>query len=206
MMSISGYGEFLYKFNDVKDRSRLFMFILFDDRPTHAVVERYVDEHFYWLDSLAASANIFGFAFLRRDENTGRLSNPSLKVGNHFGIRANQLPGVVVFTMLPGSVGVSKAVYLPIKAKLFAEDGEVIEKVLADLFAVLQEALASTSSEVDLLDKLGSDIESIRRQQKIRPIVAFLGERLESLAKMPDKLLEAMAEAFGESLAKRIGS
>lgn len=205
MLLISGYPDFLDKFNRVKDQSRLFMFILFDDRPTHAAVAKFVDEHYGWLDSLAAAANMFGFAFLHRDADTGEVSNPSLKVANYFGIRANQLPGVVVFTMLPEAIGVSKAIYLPIKAKLFSEDISVIEEVLADLFAVFQEALASTNSENDLLSNLRVEIATLKRQQQIRPMVTYIGERLESIVKLPDKLLEAMAEAFGEGLAKRIG-
>ena len=204
MLPVSGYQDFINKFHQVKDRSRLYVFILFDDRPSHHAIQKFVDESFGWLDSLAAAANMFGFAFLHREENTGNVVNPSLKVASLFGIRPNQLPGVVVFTMLPDSESISEAIFLPLKARLFSEDISVVEEVFADLFALFQEAQATTITREELLAELRDKISSLNRRQILRPIVTFLGERLVSLAKLPDKLLEAMAGAFGEGLAKGI--
>lgn len=204
-MPVSGYKEFIQKFGNVKDRSRLFAFILFDERPTHKAIEKFVDDHFTWLDSLAAAANMFGFAFLHRDSHSGEFKNPSLQVAGLFGIRANQLPGVIAFTMLPSAEKVRGAVYLPLKPSLFAEGGEVVEEAFADLFAVFQVAQDTSNSEPELLKKLQEEIASLKRHSKLRPIKTYLGERLETLAKLPDKFLESMAEAFGEGLAKRVG-
>lgn len=204
MLPVTGHQQFLNQFEMVKDSSRLFAFILFDSRPSHKAVEIFVDTHFDWLDSLAASANMFGFAFLHRDKDAGLVRNPSLKVAASFGIQPNELPGVVAFTMLPNSQSVSEAVFLPIRAKLFTEEQNVVEEVFADLFSVFQGALRSTKTEEELIEKLKEDFGSIKRKEQRRPIVGFLGERMRSLATLPDKLLEAMATAFGEAIATRI--
>ena len=205
MLPVSGYDQFLQQFERVKDSSRLFMFILFDSRPSHHAVETFVDANFGWLDNLAASTNMFGFAFIDRDQYQGRIRNPSLKVAAQFGIHANELPGVVAFTMLPNSPSVSKAVYLPLKAKLFSEKQEVVENVFADLFSVFQRALNQTDTEDDLIEMLKNSFEEIKRREQRRPIMEFLGERVRSLATLPDKLLEAAAISFGKELGARIG-
>jgi len=205
MMPVTGYQQFLDIFSRVKDRSRLFMFVLFDARPSHHAVETFVGANFGWLDNLAASTNMFGFAFLEIDEFEGIVKNPSLQVASKFGIHANELPGVVAFTMLPNSPSVSKAVYLPIDAKLFSEGQDVVENVFADLFSVFQQAMDKTNNEDDLISVIKEEFESIAKREKRRPILEFIGKKALSLVDLPEKLLEAAAASFGEALGTRLG-
>jgi len=205
MMPVTGYQQFLDLFCKLENRSRLFMFVLFDARPSHHAVETFVDANFGWLDNLAAATNMFGFAFLEVDEVEGVVRNPSLQVASNFGIHANGLPGVVAFTMLPESPSVNKAVYLPIEAKLFAEEQEVVENVFADLFSVFQKALDETDNDEELISEIKEEFESIAKREKRRPILEFIGRKALSLVDLPEKLLEATAISFGKTLGTRLG-
>lgn len=204
-MPVSDYDQFIRHFESVKDRSRLFMFVLFDSRPSHHAIETFVYANFGWLDNLAHSTKIFGFAFIDSEGDEDRFANPSLRVAADFGIHANELPGVVAFTMLPNCLSVSKAVYLPLKAKLFSENQDVVENVFADLFSVFQAGLNQTDTEDDLIINIRDSFKLIKRKEQRRPILEFLGERARSLATLPDKLLEAAATSFGKALGTGLG-
>ena len=202
MRKISGYEKFLDEYRDVKDKSRLFLFVLFDDRPSHDDLSDFVQRNFRWLDSLAASANMYGFAFI--DDDLPRSRNPSLLVATHFGIRPNKLPGIIFFTMFQQREQVKNGVYLPIKSDLFSQDETVIEDVFASVFTACQNTLSSTIEQDALMIELNKEIKSIRRNQKMRPVYKYLGKKLESLSLLPNKLLETVAESFGESLGRQI--
>lgn len=202
MMPVSGYPDFLQKFNAVKNSSRLFTFILFDDRKSQAPVGAFVEANMGWLDSLAASANMFCFAFAR--DGGGVAANPSLEVASHFGIRPNQLPGIVAFTMLPLSEKVDQALYLPLDSKLFASGDIVVEQVFSDLFSAFQRVQELNLSETALHERLNDEIAALHREQRMRPFLRFIGDRLETLAKLPDKILLVAAEAFGQQAGKAL--
>ena len=206
MMPIANYNTFLCQFEAVKDHSRLFMLVLFDSRPSHGGVERFVDANFGWLDNLAASKNMFGFAFLKTDDYGEVQTNPSLELAAHFGIQPNELPGIVAFTMFPDRASISNGVYLPLNAKLFREDLDIVEDVFADVFSIFGQALEETETEEALMKVIGERFKNIRKEEKRRPLIKFLGERIRALATLPDKLLEAAASSFGEALGTRLGS
>ena len=201
MIPISDYHQFLQKYEALKGASRLFMFILFDSRPSHRAMERFIAANFGWLDNLAASQKMFGFAFLQTGDDGAIQSNPSLRVASHFDIQPNELPGILAFTMLADAQGVSSAVYLPLKAELFSETSDVVEAVFADVFTVFGEALSEANSEEALIEILQEKFNAIRRREQRRPVMAFLGEQARALAKLPSRLLEVTAASFGEALA-----
>ena len=60
---ILGFHDFQQKFDERKDRSNLFSFFLFDDRPDHLPIASFVMEQFGWLDQLAAASRTFVFLF-----------------------------------------------------------------------------------------------------------------------------------------------
>lgn len=205
MKLISNYEKFYIQYEVLKDKSRLFAFILFDDRPTHKQVGDYVFRSFDWINSLVESADMFGFAFVRDVSFfSDRSINPSLRVAAHFGITPDRLPGIILFTMLPKRKSIQKGVYLPIKANLFSQEPQIIEDVFAGLFGVCQEVLVKTHDDKHLMTELQKGVSAIKRKQKIQPIYKYLGARLEALTKLPDKVVEAVADSFGENLAKRI--
>src|SRR5688572_2684214 len=135
MRKIDRFEKYLTEFASLQDKSRLFIFILFDDRPTHASVGDFVSKNFLWLDSLAISAGIFGFAFVK---DSPKSRNPSLKIAAHFGIQPNKLPGILFFTTIPetGNLSVSEGAYLPIKADLFLQEISIVENVFTDVFSI----------------------------------------------------------------------
>ena len=203
MMPVSGYDDFVNKFTVVQNRARLFAFILFDDRPSQKAMQKFVDEQMDWLDDLAASAKMFCFAFLCRDR--GGISNPSLEVARLFGLRPNQLPGVVIFRTFAESDKVNEGLFLPLEAQLFNEEPQVVEDVFADLFSVLQEVQTSTATDGALIREVSRHIGSLVRAQKARPVIKFLRERLQAIAKLPDKLVESVGSAFGNAIVKQFG-
>ena len=122
-VAIASLDDFQKKFEERKDRSDLFGFFLFDERPSQRAVETFAEQQFPWLDRLAAAAQIFFFVFLRNNPGwPDVVENPGLEVANMFDIRANQLPGIVLFTLDVKREDVTKGSYLPLRTELFEAD------------------------------------------------------------------------------------
>jgi len=222
---VCNYEEFQWQFEKLKDSRDLFAFFLFDDRPSQKAVERFADEQYAWLDSLAHSASIFFFFFLRRNRGKiktffirdwraptpetkanmkGRIQNPSLEVGGLFGIKPNQLPGVVLFTLAPDRVGVSDGVYLPLNAKLFEGDLSHVEEVFTNLFSFIHECREISSNTGQLLENIKRKVSSLKRSERYRPLFLYIRGQLVSLTTFPGSLIEAIGKAFATEMARRI--
>ena len=205
-VAVSSSDDFKEKFEALKHSRSLFAFFLFDDRPSNEAVERFAHDEFVWLDDLAASAGIFFFIFLRHDPVDKRVANPSLEVGRMFGIRPNQLPGVVLFTLAEDKEGVSDGVYLPLKAELFTKDISCIEQVFSDLFSLIQECQEMGGSQSEILENLRRRVRRLRRQERMRPIYEYAKGSLASLATFPREIMNSVATAFGQEAARRVAS
>lgn len=179
-------------------KSRLFAVVLYDERPSHAPVKAFLEQNGVWLDSLAEASTMLPL------RNPIHSQTHALTLARQFGILPNQFPGVLIFTLTASSDRVKSAVFLPLKTELFQKDLAAVERVFADLFSIFQEALASTSTSEELLARLRQEVASIRREQMLRPLRDFLRERLISIGRLPDKLLEKFVESFGEGLAKSL--
>lgn len=204
-VAISSFEQFEHKFEQLKYSRDLFAFFLFDDRPSHEAIERFAEDQFDWLDSLAASARIFFFVFIRRDDTVqGNVANPSLEVARMFGIPPNRLPGVVLFTLSEDQEGVSDGVYVPLKAKLFGEDIEHVEEVFSDIFTLIQECQGHGGKPAELLVDLQKRVKELERKERTRPVMKYLRATLVSTAGFPGKLLISMSEAFAQEAARRV--
>lgn len=200
-MPVPSFEDFVSKYRELSNRSRLFAFLLCDNRPSHQGVQRFARENFQWLDELAGAAHIFFFIFRRTKDARKPSSNPSLKVAELFRIRPNQLPGIVLFTLI-GKKGatVNRAVYLPLDTSLFSAESSLADEIFADLFAGIQKCLETTETEEQLWLALESAVEGVRSKGKRRSFI----RHLQSLATLPMKFLESMVAALGEGAAKGI--
>ena len=200
---ISSFEDFRAKFAALKDSRDLFAFFLFDSRPSQKAVEQFADQQFDWLDNLAAASRIFFFIFLRSNPTEGRIENPSLEVARMFDIRPNQLPGIVLFALADDREGVGEGVYLPLDASLFENDLPRVEQVFADLFSLIQECRGKTNNPAELFLRLREKVNSLRRREQFRPVAEYLKGTLDSLIKLPTRLIDSVAKAFAEEAARR---
>jgi hypothetical protein len=97
--------------------NQLYSFLLFDDRASHTVVEKFAANEYEWLDNLAASVKTTIFVYFRKEtiakllrpKNNGKeqvlivgtkdqFRNPSLEVAKLLGVKPSELPGIAFFT------------------------------------------------------------------------------------------------------------
>jgi len=197
---------------------RILAFFLFDERKSHHVAADFAAEQFTWLNSLADSNRMVLFFFLptskslweseepvfvARSERT--IENPSLEVARAFGLGPADLPGVVFFTELDlRQPGPHEGVFWPLAIELFREDAVEAEEAFSGLFALINEAATDAENPSDLLAGLRSRIEAEERREKLQPLLANMRDAGIQLLRFPGKLIEAVAVAFGEGLARRV--
>lgn len=201
---ISSLDDFMNKLDARKTHSDLFAFFLFDERPSHQAIGRFANDEFEWLDSLAASARLFFFIFLRSDKYEGGVANPGLEVARMFGIRPNQLPGVVLFIVSEDLKIVKDGVFLPLKARLFEEDIDAVEDVFSDLFTLIQNCRERSHSSKELLENLQNDVKGLRRRQHARPVFKYLEDTASAILKFPVGFLGELQRALADETARRV--
>ena len=209
---ISNYEEFAQRFESLKHSRDLFAFFLFDERPSHQVVERFADEQFVWLNQLATYARIFFFIFLRRAQQAGlsgkyrhrAVINPSLHVAQDFGISPSELPGVVLFTLSDDKIDVSEAIYLRIDARLFADDISHVESVFTDLFTHIGECRKKGLPLPELRKELRSRVKHLATRRKFRSLSAYLKTSANEIVKLPRDLPRIFATAFANALVYKL--
>jgi hypothetical protein len=200
------------------EQPRVLAFFLFDERKSHRMAANFVERQFSWLDSLADAADMVLFFFLpksselvestlnvlvARSERTRK--NPSLYVARAFGLGPDDLPGVVFFTELDiERPGPHEGVFWPLAIELFKEGGQEAEKAFSDLFTLVQQASMDVLHPKEFLAELRRRVEAKDRRERLRPVFAGLREGAVGLVRFPGKLLEAVAMAFGEGLARRV--
>ena len=195
---IRSYEDFEHKFKRLRDRSDIFGFMLFDDRPSHRFVAAFAKHNFSWLDQLAAASDMFFFVCIR--QNAGEIiENPSLEVAKLFGITARQLPGVVLFNFDKSSDKVSKGVFLPIAAELFEAEPDHVEDVVADLFSLINDCRSHSPTPERLLDVLATRMNELAGRERRRPFIKYLKSLVQKLTELPADFTRAAAEAFIKS-------
>lgn len=199
---IFNLDDFEAKFNELKNKKKLFGFFLYDSRPTHDVIERFTRERKDWLDELAGFGKIYFFFPLREGKSKG-FENPSLEIARLFDIEAAKLPGIVLFTVLPPSEAqTNKVVYFHLDDKLFTEHNR-IEKIFNELFQILNRCQKDHKSAEQLLEDVRTAVESLQKSEKIQPFVQYLKKGAKTLfVDLPEKMLKAMAEGFGKALGE----
>jgi hypothetical protein len=201
---VSSFQNFMDKFEERKHAADLFAFLLFDDRPSHQAVETFADAEFEWLDGLAAAARIFFFIFLRKDEYEGVVYNPGLEVANMFGIRPNQLPGIILFTLSDDDDIVKDGVYLPLDTRIFADDIDHVEEVISDLFSIIQECRAESESAAELLENIRKEVRRLHQKGQLRPFVNYLRETAMSVANFPRGFMGNLESALAGEVSRRL--
>jgi len=203
-VAIANLEDFNKKFEARKDKSDLFGFFLFDERPSQRAVEAFADQQFPWLDRLAAASKMFFFVFLRNNPDWyDAVENPGLEVANMFDIHANQLPGIVLFTLKPDRVGVKKASYLPLKAELFEAEPQQVEDLLADFFSVIQDCRKNNDDSDALLDCIDKNVIRIVRGEARRPVKEYFWQVMSDLRHLPAKLVETVTTAAVDAAARQ---
>ena len=203
-VAIANLDDFEAKFEERKHRSDLFGFFLFDERPSQRAVGTFATQQFPWLDRLAASARMFFFVFLRHNPEWDEdVENPGLEVAQRFGIRPNELPGIVLFTLDEDKEKVTKAAYLPLKAELFETDPKRVEELFADLFSVIQHCREQSPDTVSLIACVDTQVNSIIRSETVRPVKAYLLRTLGDLKDLPGKLLQTVVSAAVEGATRQ---
>ena len=203
-VAIANLRDFEEKFEERKNRSDRFGFFLFDERPSQRAVATFADQQFPWLDRLAAASKMFFFVFLRNNPDwNDDVENPGLEVANMFDIRANQLPGIVLFTLDAQRDGVKKASYLPLKAELLEAEPQQVEDVLADFFSVIQGCRKKTNDSEKLLTCINKEVNGIIRGEAARPIKAYFWQVMGNLRHLPVKLIETVTTAAVTAAARQ---
>jgi hypothetical protein len=205
MRKVFSFDSFLNRFKKVRGLAPVYAFILFDERPSQRTIEQFVDEQFDWLDNLAASAKIYCFAFIKKGEG-GKVENHSIKVAQLFGIRANQLPGVVVFSSFSVVAKSNDGIYIPMKSELLDAELTEIENYFADLFSLVQDAQAKNDKPMDVYEYIAEKVRHYERQEKLRPIIKWAAAGLQSIVALPKQLLSEVSKSFGQEVAKRMFS
>jgi hypothetical protein len=189
--------------------------LLFDERGSQRSIAKFAREEFAWLDQLAIFARIVLFIFVRPElaeqadegspviavEGSDTVANPSLEVARAFGIGPNELPGVVFFTDLDLRSGPNTGVFWPVPSDLFLDDRRAAENAFSTLFTLIQEVAADADSPEQILQALDAQF----RLERIRgPILAALRAGLVRVVKFPGALIEAVGQAWGAELARRM--
>jgi hypothetical protein len=204
VLLVNNYELFLQAFNDIKHNSRLFVFLLFDERPTHGAMARFVSDRFEWLNSLADAADVYCFAHKGSHSAKRNLQNPSLKIARDFGIAPGELPGVLAFSVLPKSDQIGKGAYLSLRIELFEGDPQKAEDFFAGLFSVFRSAQEATQTPAELLARLRDDFSAVKRKEFFKPAVNVLVGSLKDLTKLPEKILLSVAEGLGKAIGGKI--
>jgi hypothetical protein len=213
----SNMSDFKLQTANLTGSRDLFAIILFDDRPSHKVIEKFVHEEFEWLDNLANFAGIYFFLFLRQKRLTIRqylsgvhndviaIENPNLEISRLFGISPNVLPGIVIFTVSKVDLSFGNGIFFPLRVHLF-DDIPNVERVFSDLFTIIQMCREESDTPDKLLKKVDKKIKGFRQREKTRPILKQIGNTLISISEFPKELIEAMASAFAEETARKMMS
>jgi hypothetical protein len=204
---VLNFEDFEAKFAQLKNKRKLFGFLLYDSRLTSQVVEKFTQERYNWLDELAGFGKIYFFIPLRKAAPK-KFENPSLEVARFFNLDAGKLPGILLFTdFSPAEAHTNKAVYLELDKDLFADEannvGE-IENLFTSLFNIIRECQKDAKLPDVILEKVGERVEGLRRSQRVQPLIKYLKKGAKVLfIELPESILKAMAEGFGKALGER---
>ena len=200
---VASFDDFRGKLLEVRDRSAIFGFLLYDSRPSQQLVNHFARTQGDWIDELARSAGIYFFFPLRRDGE--RFRNPSIELLRIFKLGVSRLPGIILFAP-PGEDGrVSNrhAVYIPLQERDF-NDVNVYEPIFIELFDLIREALEHHPQSDRALEHIRQQLARLRRRKGQRGFAAHLrkGAHL-VLFELPRSIYGPFAEGFGRALGER---
>lgn len=199
-VEIRNRKDFEAKFRKLKDKRDLFAFLLFDERPSQQAVGEFANQNFPWLDGLARMAKVFFFIFLKRNPDWEDTENPGPEVGRMFGIKPNQLPGVLIFSLTEDREGVSAGVYLPIHNNLFEGDFQRVEEVFSDLFSLIANVQRQGGTPQDKLARLKGDVAGLQRRQRL---YQYRRGAVETLKELPGKLMDSLSAALVQAAVRQ---
>ena len=187
------------------ERPRLLSFFLFDERESQRAIESFVDAQYSWLDSLARSSNIIIFFFSRNDKEAVS-ENPSLEVAAKFGIKPDELPGIVFFREFDLQAEQAEGIYWRIPLKTFGEDRAVLEEAIAHLFGLIQEARKKSSDARSMFDELKAELAHMQRVRSNSWFLKLLGKGLVRVVRYPGVLVDALVTAFGKGYGEALAA
>ena len=201
---VYSFDDFSNKFQDLRLKKKLFGFFLYDSRPTHEVIEQFTQKRHDWLDELAGFGKIYFFFPLRRSSSK-EFENPSLEIARLFDIEPAKLPGIALFSVLPDSdAGENKVVFFQLNESIFRDQPQRVEDLFNQIFKVLNECQKSNKPSEQLLEDVRIRIEHLRRTSRVGSIWHQFKRLAEALVvSLPEKMLTAMAEGFGKSVADK---
>jgi hypothetical protein len=179
-----------------QEHNRLYAMLLFDSRPSQKAVQMFAKENFDWIDEIARASGIHFFVCIERGRKKKPLINPSLEIASRFGIKPEELPGVLLFTYYPIKSAVKTGCYLRLKAKLFETDLDQVEKVFTDLTTLIREALNASCTDQGLMDQLHKGIAAHQRRRRLDSLIRYCVEGLEPLRELPKHLATSALEVF----------
>jgi hypothetical protein len=202
-IAISNFDDFERKFESQRAHAKVFAFFLFDERPSHGAIEKFAGDQWDWLDGQATAANMFFYFFLREDKPRDGYINPSDQVAAEFGIKVNQLPGIVLFSWDDAAGRATRGVYFPLKAAMFAEDLVAAEGAIADFFSMVQAHQSATATGANILESIEKQLERERTSGRFRRFFTYLGGTLTPLRQFPAALVEALAKGFADAIIEK---
>lgn len=198
---VSSFNDFRKKLQDVKGKSIIFGFLLFDRRPSQKVINEFTQEQPPQIDELAKNAGIyFFFPFKNEGEN---FSNPSSRIAKAFNLGLSRLPGIVFFAPPDKSGKKNPVVYIPLKAKDF-NDSQNYETIFIDLFELIRESIANNRTSTEVLESIKNELVTLRNRDRRRGFSQYIrkgGHMI--ITDMPKGVLKALSEGAGRAMADK---
>jgi hypothetical protein len=131
-------------------------------------------------------------------EKEKSLENPSLKVARIFGITADQLPGIVFFTLPKFQEG--NGVFFPLKAEMFNDNSLRAEELLSQIFSIVQKCQQQSRNEETLFQYLSIEIDKLIKREKAKPFKKYLGRNLQAISNIPTSFFETIGNALSDNI------
>jgi hypothetical protein len=204
---VSSFRNFLDQLEKLKGKRNLFAIILYDERPTCRAIGKFFSRNSKWLDSLSNASKMTVFIYYEakpQSKSKGKQNtaadNPSLKIAHMFKIQADQLPGIVFFT-LSEFKRKGTGVFLPLDTEVFERDGKEAEQFVSQVFGIIQKCQPNQQSDQTLLRKIRAEMNKLSNVEKMKPVLDYLRQNLKSIGNVPSKFFEKLAEALGVAIA-----
>jgi hypothetical protein len=201
---VDNYPRFESVLGRTKDRCDLFGIVLFDDRAKHKAIKQFCISNFQWLDNLASINKMILFLPIEERKvvggfrllNKGRseYKNCSLQVANDFNIPPNHLPAFLFFTLKQGELCVQHSATLQFESAAFAGKADEAQDFVSDVFSAVSSARRSKEPN-ELIIKLQSEINRIKREQRLTPIKNWAKDYIIGLANVPLDISRVLARA-----------
>jgi len=203
-LPINNYQEFDDLVEKLWNKTPLFGFVLYDSRQSHKPVAEFLQVSAAWLDELAVQSGIYILFPLNTEK--GKFVNPSSVIAKEFKLRANRLPGIVLFTTSDskGHLRSKHYLFVPLEDTEF-ENIENMQETMADVFSVVQETLEEGNTGHQALEKIKTELSAQRKRRKKGSLIQALrtGAKI-VLKQFPEKFITSFAESLGKALGENL--